>query len=100
MTEPSSLTGAGESKWPARIAWTFILLNVAFIIVAQYLPEIRGRKKLSGTSEMQVELLGKYTVGVKAFSPAAATQPAMIDSINKQFEGLDHSPQQTLRVAA
>lgn len=63
--------------WPGWVAWGVIALAVAFVLLSQAAPELRGRKARTGTADAQFILVGKYSVGahtLTSVSRGPATQ--------------------------
>src|SRR5690348_5817438 len=79
MPQEYSLTPRAK-VWPAVVSWIVILLCVGFIVLAQYIPEIRGRKRAApggAIQEAQLEMVARYAVGFhqlfKGLTPQATT---------------------------
>src|SRR5213080_182866 len=61
-----------ESPVARIVAWTVIVASVAFVITAQYLPQIRGKKSANGPGgsaavmqQLQIEFSARYAVGLR-----------------------------------
>src|SRR3954471_691314 len=62
-----------DSPIARLVCWTVITLCVAFLIVSQYLPQLRGKKSASGPGgqstamqQFQMEFAARYAVGTHA----------------------------------
>src|SRR5437016_1122878 len=60
-----------ESPVARAVAWGVIAVSVAFVITAQYLPQIRGKKSPTGPGgtaavmqQLQMEFSARYAVGL------------------------------------
>ena len=80
--------GRFESPVARIVAWAVIVASVAFVITAQYLPQIRGKKSATGPGgpaavmqQLQTEFSARYAVGlhtlvknIQSAGPDAAAQ--------------------------
>jgi membrane protease YdiL (CAAX protease family) len=80
-------------RWPGYLAWAVIFLIVGLTFLGNIVPELRGRKQRPRTSTMQLEMIGKYAVGLGAMAPGSAG--ALVQQIQQQAS----TPGQRLDVA-
>src|SRR5450432_1912325 len=91
MTEPFP---PAPSRRPIFIAWTIILLIVAFLILATSKPEIRGREVSTAPTEVQLNILAKTAVGMHAISPKTP-----VATVLQPIDKLAEMPRQKLEAA-
>jgi membrane protease YdiL (CAAX protease family) len=97
--EPSS----SATRWPGYVAWAVIWSLVLYLMLSAMLPQLRGKAVAMGTSDAQMELVGKYVVGATRLTRSASTQPAGPDAgglLVSQLDPMVHSDRNRLQAAA
>jgi membrane protease YdiL (CAAX protease family) len=88
-------------RWPGIAAWCIIWLTVLYLMIGTILPQLRGKTAAAGTSDAQIELVGKYVVGMSEVTRSATTQPASQGAILiEQLDPLVKSNRNHLQAAA
>jgi membrane protease YdiL (CAAX protease family) len=99
--EPFPIEPSPPSRWTGIAAWIVIWATVLYLMAGTMLPKLRGKAAPVGTSDAQIELVGKYVVGAAHLTRGAATQPSVASGavLVEQLDPLVHSDRNRLQAA-